>query len=159
MRYLIISDTHGRHTNYEDVIRTIGHLDGVIHCGDSEGGLIDMEAWLDCPMIAVGGNCDFGEMLPLDHFMFLGNHKIMITHGQKYHVKMGLEYLVEEAKRNGCDTVLFGHTHNPIIDERAGITLVNPGSLSYPHRDNPSYAIMTMDDTTKKLTFKLYYLE
>ena len=39
MRVLIVSDTHGRHSNLELVLRRVGEIDMMVHCGDVEDGL------------------------------------------------------------------------------------------------------------------------
>ena len=47
MRVLIVSDTHKKHEALEEIIRNVGHIDMMIHLGDSEGceeyiaGLVD----------------------------------------------------------------------------------------------------------------------
>lgn len=42
---------------------------------------------------------------------------------------------------------MFGHTHKPCLDMRKGITVLNPGSLSFPRQDGrrPSYMLMEID--------------
>ena len=48
----------------------------------------------------------------------------------------------------GKDIVMFGHTHKPYLDTEDGITILNPGSLSYPRQEGrrSSYMIMTIDE-------------
>ena len=43
----------------------------------------------------------------------------------------GLTALAIEAKRRDCQIALYGHTHNALISEIEGVTLINPGSLRY----------------------------
>lgn len=40
-----------------------------------------------------------------------------------------------------------GHTHRPYLEQDKGITVLNPGSLSYPRQEGrkPSYMIMDLD--------------
>ena len=33
------------------------------------------------------------------------------------------------AKENGCNIVLYGHTHQQLVDEYDGVTFINPGAL------------------------------
>ena len=40
--------------------------------------------------------------------------------------------------------ILSGHTHESVIKERSGITLINPGSIGYYYR--PTYAVMWVED-------------
>ena len=83
----------------------------------------------------------------------LGPHRAFLTHGHYYNVSLDVDRLWEEAKDRGCDIAMFGHTHRPYLEEREGITLLNPGSLSYPRQEGrmPSYMIMDLEDdgTTK----------
>ena len=38
MKILIVSDTHGRHRNLEEVLDREGPIDMLVHLGDVEGG-------------------------------------------------------------------------------------------------------------------------
>ena len=55
--------------------------------------------------------------------------------------------LKEEALSRNIDIVMYGHTHRPEIDIDAKVTVLNPGSLSYPRQDgrHPSFMIMEID--------------
>ena len=55
--------------------------------------------------------------------------------------------LADEARARGCDIAMYGHTHRPCVEYEGGITLVNPGSLSFPRQENrrPSYMVMEID--------------
>ena len=72
----------------------------------------------------------------------------MLTHGHYYNVSAGLELLKNEAIARGANIVMFGHTHRPLINIDDEVTIINPGSLSYPRQDGrrPSYIIMEIDD-------------
>ena len=54
--------------------------------------------------------------------------------------------VLDEGKARECQVVLFGHTHRPVEENRRGILLLNPGSLSYPRQEGrrPSYAVMEL---------------
>ena len=75
-----------------------------------------------------------------------------------YAPDLGYEFLRNAIAKNdyqdrGCDIAMFGHTHRPYLEEVDGITLLNPGSLSYPRQEGrmPSYMIMDLaDDGTTK---------
>ena len=56
------------------------------------------------------------------------------------------ETLASMAYDNGCDIVLYGHTHVSKMTWKNGIFLMNPGSTTSP-RDGktPSYGILTID--------------
>lgn len=72
-----------------------------------------------------------------------------MTHGHYYYVTVGTRDLVEEAKTNGCDVVMFGHTHKPFLNQDdPELTVLNPGSLSFPRQEGrrPSYIMMEIDE-------------
>ena len=72
---------------------------------------------------------------------------------------MGPERLLEEGLARGASLVFCGHTHKPEILREDGITLVNPGSISYPRQEGrrPSYVIME-EDRHGELHFTIAYL-
>lgn len=145
MKVLVISDTHGQEKNLKKVLEREGMPDQVFHLGDSEDSGIHMKEMLACPLHIVAGNCDFFSDLPKVAIVELEGHRIMLTHGHYHYVSVGTRDLLEEAKANGCDIVMFGHTHRPYFDQSdPEITVLNPGSLSFPRQDGrrPSYMVM-----------------
>ncbi len=149
MKVLIISDTHGHEENLKKVLEREGMPDHVIHLGDSEDSGIHMRKMLDCPLHIVAGNCDFFSDLPKVAIVELGGHRIMLTHGHYHYVSVGTRDLLEEAKVNGCDIVMFGHTHRPFFDQSdSEVTVLNPGSLSFPRQEGrrPGYMMMEIKE-------------
>ena len=71
----------------------------------------------------------------------------MVTHGHTYGVSIETAMLEEEARSRGVQVVMFGHTHRPFLEQKEGLTLLNPGSLSYPRQAGrkPSFLIMEID--------------
>lgn len=147
MRILIVSDTHGKHRNLDRALETVGKIDMFIHLGDVEGGEDYIDAVVDCEKHIVAGNNDFFSDLPREEEFYIGSKKAFITHGHNYYVSMTKEQIREEGKARQADIVMFGHTHQPYLEEKDGITVINPGSLSYPRQAGrqPSYMIMEMD--------------
>lgn len=147
MKVLVVSDTHRLNGNLEKVIEKTGPLDMLIHCGDVEGSEDYIEALAGCPAVMVAGNNDFFSALNNEEEISLLGHKIFVTHGHYYYVSLGTERLVMEAKDRGADIVLFGHTHRPVVEYHEGVTVANPGSISYPRQEGrkPSYLIMEID--------------
>lgn len=149
MRILVVSDTHGHEENLIRVLRELGTPDCMIHLGDSESGEEYIRSLVDCPVHMVAGNCDFFTELPKAKIVEIENCKILMTHGHYYYVSVGTRDLVEEAKTNGCNIAMFGHTHRPFIDQSdAELTVLNPGSLSFPRQDGrrPSYILMDVEE-------------
>ncbi|MDO5799991.1 MAG: metallophosphoesterase [Eubacteriales bacterium] len=159
MKILVVSDTHGRDENLEQVVMQETPFDMLIHCGDVEGREFFIEALAECPCYIVSGNNDFFSDLPREEIVEVEKNRIFVTHGHYYGVSMDASGVADEARACGCNVVLFGHTHKPFLEDIGGIMAVNPGSLTYPRQRGrkPSYAIMETDDNGK-LTVELKYL-
>lgn len=148
MKFLIVSDSHGRHSNLKSVIETVGRIDGMFHLGDIEGGLDDILELIDYPFWGVKGNNDFGSILDSEKIVSIGGHKIFMTHGHRYPLLWSTKALADAGKERGCDIVMFGHTHVPYLQETDGVWLVNPGSISQPRQSPrvPTYLLMEIDE-------------
>ncbi len=147
MKILIVSDTHGRISNFMECIRKVSPIDMLIHCGDIEGQEEEIREIAGCETHIVSGNNDYFSMLPREEEFMAGKYKVFLTHGHGYGVSMGTDRIVEEALSRGADIVIFGHTHKPLNEKINGVRVLNPGSLSYPRQDGrrPSYMIMEFD--------------
>ena len=144
-KLIIISDTHGSRKGIEKLMPLIAENDYVIHLGDGAGDMREvMDAYPDKAYF-VAGNCDFFSAIPDEGVIEVEWLKIMYCHGHKYGVKNHLYALVREAKARGCDIALYGHTHQPLIAEIDGITLINPGTLRYPAGEGGSYCYLVIE--------------
>lgn len=160
MKILVFSDTHGSTYKMHEIIsRKRAVADLVIHLGDNTRDLDEVSR--DFPTIAflgVRGNCDFAvreDDYPSFRTFTYDGHKFFITHGHMQGVKSKQYALLAlEAKKNGCDVALFGHTHIGVHTEINGVTVFNPGSISSP-RDftGGTYGIVTIEKS--KLTFEI----
>lgn len=148
MKILIVSDTHRSNTNFLEVVDKTGPLDMVVHCGDVEGSELLIAKAAGCPVEMVQGNNDFFTELPREKEFMLGKYKVWLTHGHNYYISMNTEVIKEEARLREADIVMCGHTHKPMVDIGTDVTLINPGSISYPRQENrkPSYIIMEIDN-------------
>ena len=161
MKALIVSDTHRKDDNLERVIEEQLPLDLLIHLGDAEGSEDALQYLVNegCEVYAVRGNNDFFSDLEGELEVDLGPHRLFLTHGHYYNVSLGVEGLAEEAAERDCDVAMYGHTHRPYLDQTGPVTVLNPGSLSYPRQEGrqSSYMIMEMD-AEGTLSFHTYYL-
>ncbi|MCI5654264.1 MAG: metallophosphoesterase [Lachnospiraceae bacterium] len=161
MKILVVSDTHRKDDNLKLVLSEECPLDMLIHLGDAEGSEHFIPDWVnpECRMEMVLGNNDFFSRLDREREIDIAGHKAFITHGHYYGVSMGPEGLVDEAKSRGCDIVMYGHTHRPFLDVIDGVTVLNPGSLSYPRQEGrrPSYMIIHVD-ADGKMDYQQKYL-
>lgn len=148
MKILIVSDTHRQDDNLKRVLGKVGKLDLLIHLGDAEGSEILIREWANCPTEMVAGNNDFFSELDKEKEIMIGGFRTLLTHGHYYGVSLGTEQLKKDAKARGFQIAMFGHTHRPLLDIGPEITVLNPGSLSYPRQDDrrPSYIIMEVDN-------------
>lgn len=147
MKVLIVSDTHGRNHNLLKTLERVSPIDLIIHLGDFEGGEEYIRSITPCPMEIVAGNNDFYNTLPKEKVLQIGKYKVMITHGHRYGVNFSLSGLMELAKANNADIVMFGHTHVPVIDLSDSVWFINPGSLALPRQYTriPTFIIMDID--------------
>ena len=160
MKVLVVSDTHGRDESLEMAVALEQPFDYLIHCGDVEGREFFIEALAECPCTIVAGNNDFFSRLPREDEFYIGNKKAFITHGHKYSVSMTKEQILEEGKVRGADIVMFGHTHQPYFEQKDGITLLNPGSLSYPRQIGRKGSYMLLDvKPDGEMNFEERYLD
>jgi len=146
MKIIVVSDTHGRNDLYFKLLE-MHKPDRVIHCGDIEGSEYALTKAAQCPVDMVSGNNDFFSDLPRETEVRAMGKKIWVTHGHRYYVSMGTQFILDEAASRGVDIVCFGHTHKPSITYGNGVVAINPGSLSYPRQEGrePSFAMIETD--------------
>lgn len=145
MKILVFSDSHGDYDNLEKAVLANSDVDMIIHLGDGEREYLRLQdRFGGYSYRFVRGNNDFHCDCVLKQYVELGSgHKALICHGHYFYVRSGVEWLIDDAKQNGCDIVMFGHTHKNRYEVFDGIHLVNPGSTSLPRGgDLPSYALV-----------------
>lgn len=145
MKVLIVSDTHGYNVNMLKAIEREKPFDMLVHCGDLSMTKEELQEFANCPVSAVAGNNDYFYNLPAYDLFELKNHTVLVVHGHRFSVDYGgSDRLLYKADEVGADIVLFGHTHVPYIDDIDGVTLINPGSLTYPRQDRhqETYAVL-----------------
>lgn len=117
----LISDTHG--LLRPEALAALNGVDHIIHAGDVGRASI-LDALRDiAPLTVVRGNVDGGawaEALPADVRVSLDNCNVYILHN--------LADLSIEPQAADIQVVIYGHTHKPAVERRAGVLYVNPGS-------------------------------
>lgn len=165
MNILVFSDTHGAcNLMYDIVSKNKLTTDLVIHLGDNLKDAQDvMREFPTIAFLGVLGNCDYAAMHPgfrYDGAFTAEKRRLFYTHGHKYNVEYGLEYIVSNAKINNANVVLYGHTHVATFEKvnLNGVDVINPGSLSKP-RDgsNGTYAHIVI--TNEKLNYEIIEVE
>ncbi|WP_024613920.1 metallophosphoesterase [Clostridium sp. Ade.TY] len=132
MLIAVVSDTH-RIKEYIDIVKEkISKADVLIHLGDNVDDVLELSKVFNGEVYAVLGNCDYSNEYPIERNINIGGVKIFATHGHKYRVKYDLNNIYYRAQELNADIALFGHTHQELIINHNGITLMNPGSVSLP---------------------------
>ena len=132
MKILVVSDSHGRYSTLNKIIRNQPSAEVVLFLGDGVEEFEDLK--LEYPekmFIGVKGNNDFFCKLPISEERTVEGKKIYMTHGHSCGVKHGLEMLKAEGRKCGADIVLYGHTHISDIEYDDGMYIMNPGAAYY----------------------------
>ena len=127
-KIVVLSDTHKNLKAIMKIASVADESDYVIHLGDHYADMDIFASLLGDKLYRVHGNCDSGAVKEL--IIEIEGVKVFATHGDLYGVKTGLGRLIKKAKDSGCKLALYGHTHRAAIEERDGITLVNPGCMT-----------------------------
>ena len=151
MKILVVSDTHNDTRNFYVALERESPVDMVIHCGDICGYDAEFSDSCKCPFYAVMGNMDLGASLPHELVLDVPGHRIYVTHGHRQYVGCDTTGVVDAAKAQKADIALYGHTHIPELSDERNMTVICPGSLSYPRQKGKraSYAVMTFDKKGK----------
>lgn len=143
MKILVVSDSHG---NIENMCRAVERErpDMALHLGDGwrDAELLALQ-YPGLPIEKVPGNCDFRDEPPVLVTSIRGK-RVMLCHGHTLGVRSGLDRLLYAALEQEADVVLFGHTHQPFVDIRKGIVMLNPGSIGSGGRH--TYGTLTFRD-------------
>jgi len=162
MKILVVSDTHRDDRNLKVVIERTSPIDMLIHLGDAEESEDAIRSLIgeNTKLEIIKGNNDFFSDLDTEKEIMIGPYRVLLVHGHLYSISLGVEFLRQEAIARGFAVAMFGHTHRPYLENDHGVTLLNPGSLSYPRQENrePSYIIMELDKDGRA-HYTLNYLE
>ena len=147
MRLVVISDTHGRPSLIDRVLRRESEAREVFFLGDVVGDIKEvMPFFPDRNFRIVRGNCDFLCDYPLFDIIKYQKCSVYFTHGHTHSVKSGLDILSNAAKNAGADIALYGHTHISSIEYKDGVYLINCGSLASPRDGKNSYAVIDITE-------------
>lgn len=140
----LLSDTHGLLRN--EVYAAFEGVDEILHAGDVGDPAILTELEVIAPVHAVLGNVDgwelrqqVSESLELERL----GHRIAVVHGHQWGSPKVKDLF--EAYRD-FSVVVYGHTHQPLIEKTAGPLVVNPGSAGHGRFGDPvTAAILTVE--------------
>lgn len=135
LKIIILGDTHIRFNEeiLENFLSEIQNSDYLIHTGDyiSEEILEKFIEMKDDKFIGVFGNADplsIRKRLPNEKVFCLNGYTFGVTHPAMGGADDKVESLVyKKFFRKKIQILIFGHTHNPIIERREKILVLNPG--------------------------------
>lgn len=122
----LISDTHG--LLRPEVFTAFEEVEHILHAGDVGDPDILVELAAIAPVTAVWGNVDHGELrrrLPEVARVELAGQSIVVVHGQQFGSPSPARVA---AAYPGADIVVFGHSHEPVVERLGEVLAVNPGS-------------------------------
>lgn len=96
-------------------------------------------------IIAVRGNCDAEVDQMLLEFPMMADYMMILHEGRRIFATHGHGFNIEQLPPLADkDVFIQGHTHIPVADRKAGIYVLNPGSISLPKENYPnSYGILS----------------
>ena len=143
----IISDTHMPERCAELPPTLFDVLDGVdllLHAGDVGKLWVLDKLSAIAPVIAVHGNdetVDAQRELPAQQLLNIAGQRILLWHShfpdsvdemlsRTEEIPPKLQRSVDRAKRAGAHIAIFGHWHIPMVYEKDGVTVINPGAIA-----------------------------
>lgn len=151
-RLVIIGDTHlprFGHALPMPLVEALEEADRILHVGDhTRAFVLDLlEAF--APTDAVAGNNDPSELLRrlgTSRVVAVEGIRIGMTHG---HLGPGRTtpdraFRAFAASDVRPDAIAFGHSHQPMIERRDGIWLLNPGSPT-DRRRQPAFSFLRVE--------------
>ncbi|HET7145662.1 MAG TPA: metallophosphoesterase family protein [Gaiellaceae bacterium] len=143
-----IADTHlprGARRLPDACLERLATADLIVHGGDLSAVSVPEELRaLGPPVRAVYGNADepaLRESLPKEAVVEAGGARLGLVHIPG--PAAGREARLA-ARFPGCDAVLFGHTHLPVVERHAGVWLLNPGSPT-ERRRGPFHSMLVLE--------------
>src|SRR3989338_384550 len=153
MKIGVISDTHIPDRAIEipqKILEDFKNVDMIIHSGDLvELSVLDKLKSACKEVKAVWGNMDPNEVrkeIPEKEIIAVANYKIGVMHGYGNPANL-IQIMSKEFKDSGVNIIVFGHSHSPLNNTKAGILFFNPGSptdrIFSPYN---SYGIIEIND-------------
>jgi uncharacterized protein len=143
-----ISDTHlprGARRLPEACLDHLRRADLILHGGDlSSAAFLDELSAIGPPVEAVYGNADeaaLRDRLPKERIVDAAGARIGMVHIPG--PAAGREERLA-ARFPGCEAILFGHTHLPLVERHAEVWILNPGSPT-ERRRGPFHSMLLLE--------------
>lgn len=147
----VISDTHG--LLRPQAVDALRGSSLIIHAGDVGDASILDELGQIAPVVAVRGNVDtapWALSLPDTQVVEIGAILAYILHDRG-------ELDLDPAAA-GFRIVIFGHSHQPLIEERQGVLYLNPGSAG-PRRFRLPVSVARLQIVGQKIDVEIVELQ
>ncbi len=129
MKFLVMSDNHGRWQKVQEVIGVFkDDVDYIFHCGDSEFPSDD-PIW-ESVAVVVSGNMDYDPQYRKIGSLETAEGKVLVLHGHRHGVNHSNQQVLTLAHEMGATYAFHGHTHRLYAEMQEGVLLLNPGSLN-----------------------------
>ena len=145
IRLGVLSDTHGSAAAIRRAVEFVGKVDAWLHAGDVLTDAAYLAEYTGVPVHSVAGNCDWGGV-PKELVLEFEGCRILLLHGHRYGVKYDLYRLSLHAEELDCRAVIFGHTHQSLLDKAGNLLILNPGSPAQPRFCKPSCAVLNVEN-------------
>lgn len=158
-RLVLLGDTHlprfGRHLP-PPLEAALGEAEAILHTGDITDAFVLDLLEAHAPTHAVAGNNDPPELasrLGFTRVVEVEALMIGLTHGHLGSGRTTPERAVRTfaAADPPVDVVAFGHSHQPLVERRGDLWLLNPGSPTNRRRQ-PTYSFLRVDVSGAELT-------
>ena len=130
VKILVLSDTHLHRPEDipTEILTAVKSVDLIVHAGDFTH--IDVLRYFTdrCEVIAVRGNMDelsVCSLVPAKRMVEVEGIRIGVTHSSGS-PKQAVS--VAKATFRDVDIIIFGHSHQPLLEKWGNVTLFNPGS-------------------------------
>jgi uncharacterized protein len=141
MKIGVISDTHG--LLRPQVLTTLreAKVEQILHAGDIGTEEVLSALQTVAPTTAVRGNTDhqpWSATMPRDHLVEIAGRTLYLIHE--------LARIALDPAAARVDVVVFGHTHEPLLEQRGDVLYLNPGSAGPGRFSLPvTLALLTLD--------------
>lgn len=161
MKFLIISDSHDNLVNLEKCLNwgRGEEIANAICCGDVVNSeTLEYMAKNFKTIYLVRGNLeiyDESEISQYNNINYLGRFGIFEIGKKTIGLCHEPWFIKKVLAQKKCDLIFYGHTHEPWIEEKAGIVTANPGTLGGVFT-KATFAVW--DSETNKLELKILEL-
>ncbi len=147
-KILVVSDTHSE-TKLLDQIIKLENPTNILHAGDHE---FTLDYLNNNKITFVKGNNDFiGDIYKTIKF---NDITICLTHGHnEYSPFYWHEKLISHFQSERPNIIIYGHSHKELIEKIDNVTILNPGSLTYPRNQKmiKTYAIIEIQENNYEI--------